>query len=150
MVHLPVNSFSPPCPSSGHCGCKVPEPFAPMLLCMLEELSSTQGTGSRVLSTSGCSGFWEVGANAVARTGCVPGPQNTQLAATSSLQGLPMALSLLDVAHSPFALTDPAQRGVAVALLRLQLLCTPECHPPLCPPASPSLPAALPARVGEH
>lgn len=51
----------------------------------------------------------------MAKTGCVPGPQNTQLAATSSLQGLPMALSLLDVAHSPFTLTDPAQRGVAVA-----------------------------------
>lgn len=86
----------------------------------------------------------------MARTGCVPGPQNTQLAATSSLQGLPMALSLLDLAHRPFALTDPAQRGVAVALLRLQLLCTPECRPPLCPRASSSLPAASLPWVGEH
>lgn len=116
MLHLPVNSFSPPCPCSG-CGCKVPEPFAPMLLWVLEELSSTQGTGSRGPSTSRCPGLWGAGANAVARTGCVPGPQNTQLAATSPLQGLPTALSLLDVAHRPFALMGPAQRGVAVAPL---------------------------------
>lgn len=83
-----------------------------MLLWMLEELSSTQGTGLRVLSTSGCSGLWGAGANAVARTGCVhQGHKHT-----FSLQRLPMALSLLDLAHRPFALTDPAQRGVAVVL----------------------------------
>lgn len=52
----------------------------------------------------------------MARTGCVPGPPNTQLAAAFSLQELPMVLSLLDVAPRPFALTDPAQRGVVVVL----------------------------------
>lgn len=90
----PSKHLLPSLSQSGQCGCNVPEPFALMLLWMLEELSSAQGSGSRVLSTSGCSGLWGAGANAVARTRGVPGPQ-THSWLPFFPSGLPMALFLV-------------------------------------------------------
>lgn len=66
--------------------------LAVMSLLRLEELSSTQGTGSPVLSTSKAlpslsSGLCQVVVNTVARPGFARAPA-MQLVVTSSLQGL--------------------------------------------------------------
>lgn len=85
------------------------------------------------------SGLWQVGANAVARTRCAPGPQNMQLAAALYLQGLLVAPPLLDLhglclpgAAGPQALNQPCSERSSHAAA---WLCpgTFKCHPLLCP-----------------
>lgn len=96
MVHLPVNSFSPPSPDWGQHGRNALGPACPVT--PFKAGGAQQDPGDRragaehleaLLSLS--SGLSWPGANTAARTGCVLGLQNTQLAATSSLRGMLLA-----------------------------------------------------------
>lgn len=141
MAPLPVNSFSPPCPSSGWCGSNAPGAICPNA--PLDAGGAQQHPGHRLKGAEHLRVLWALG-------GQEPMLWPEQAVYQGHKTHSWLSLPLLDLAHRLSALTEPAQRGVTVALLRLQLLCTPECHPPLCPRASPSLPAASPLRVGEH
>lgn len=102
MVHLPVNSFSPPSPDWGQCGCNALRPACPDA--PFEAGGAQQHPGNKLAGAEHLkvllpfsSGLWRAGASAAARLGCVSGLQNTQLAATFSLQGLLVAPSLLNL-----------------------------------------------------
>lgn len=147
MVHLPVNSFSPPSPDWGQRGRNALGPACPAA--PFKARGAQQDPGDRragaehleaLLPLS--SGLSWPGASRVARTGYVPGLQNTQLAATSSLRGLLLAPSLLDLhasclpgaAGSRALPTHPsAQRGAAVPLRGSAQAAALPCVPRLCP-----------------
>lgn len=121
MVHLPVNSFSPPSPDWGQRGSNALGPACPDA--PPKAGGAQQHPGDRLAGVEHLavllplsSGLWWAGASAAARTGYVLGLQNMQLDATSSLQGLLLAPSLLDL-HAPCL---PGAAGS-------QALCT---HPP--------------------
>lgn len=100
MVHLPVNSFSPPSPDWGQHGRNALGPACPAA--PFKAGGGQQDPGNRragaehleaLLPLS--SGLSWPGASRVARTGYMLGLQNIQLAAASCLPGLLLAPSLL-------------------------------------------------------